>query len=82
MQLAENPRAASDDDANARIDDMLENVSSPLLMLTVALFNHFGRYEYPSYTLPSSSRAVDSLFARIIIFFSRKNVASQSEKIQ
>ena len=48
MQLAENPRAASDDDANARIDDMLENVSSPLLMVTVALFNHFGRYEYPS----------------------------------
>ena len=42
--LHEKPRAASDEDANARIDDMLANDSSPLFTTVAAAFSHFGSY--------------------------------------
>lgn len=81
-QLHEKPRAASDDEANALIDDMLANVISPLLKTRHADFNQCGRYSYPISIRLSNSRAVAALFARIIIFFSGKNVANQSEYMQ
>ena len=77
-QFAENPRAASDDYAKARIDDMLTNVSSLLLNVTHSPLSHIGRYSYAVSMRPRSSSAVAALFAIIMIFFSRKNVASQS----
>ena len=75
----ENPLAASDEEANARIDDMFANESSPLFTTVAAAFSHFGRYSYPVMILPRSSSAVAALFARSMIFFSGKKVASQSE---
>lgn len=78
-QFAEKPRAASELELNARIDDMFEKVSSPLFITVHPHFNHLGRYSYPVYTRPRSSRAVESLFAKIITFFSGKNVVSHNE---
>lgn len=43
-QFAEKPRAASDDEANARIEDKFENVNSPLLNTRHAGFSQCGMY--------------------------------------
>jgi len=77
--LHENPRAASDEEAKALIDDMFANDSSPLFTTVAAALSHFGRYSYPVMILPRSSSAVAALLARSMIFFSGKKVASQSE---
>lgn len=76
------PRAASELEANARIEDMFENVISPLLNTRQADLIQCGRYQYPVSMRLRSSRAVAALLASIMIFFSGKNVASQREYMQ
>ena len=80
--FAAKPRAASDEDANARIDERFENVISPLLNTKHAGFNQWGRYSYPVSIRPRSSSAVAALFARIIIFFSGKKHAVHNAYMQ
>jgi len=43
-QLHEKPRAASDELANALIDDIFENVNSDLLKTVHPHLSHFGKY--------------------------------------
>ena len=81
-QLQLNPRAASELEANARIVDILANDNSDLLKIVHPLFNHLGKYYHPVEILPSNSSAVAILFAKIITFFSGKNVVSQRAYMQ